>query len=265
MEVRAKKQLGQNFLHDESVLEHIAESAHFTKEDFVVEIGAGTGVLTEVLAQRVKRVVAFEVDDDLMPILLKKFPLSSNVTIVQKDILQTQPQELWQSFHENVQEISYKVVANIPYYITAPIIRFLIELERQPKEMILMMQKEVAERLVAPKGSLSVLGVSVQYYAKVEFLFVVPKTAFHPVPQVESAVVRLTPYRAFERTHDALLFRLVRMGFAARRKTLVNTLSAGLHLSKSVVAQRLHLIEIAPTARAQELSLDDWEKLKEIF
>jgi 16S rRNA (adenine1518-N6/adenine1519-N6)-dimethyltransferase len=253
--MQAKKSLGQHFLTDETVILRMVEGARLTSDDAVIEIGPGTGVLTRLLATRARKVIAVEADRDLMPKLLHEFPLSSNVTIVEGDILSVNMEALL------CDESSYCVVANIPYYITANILQYLLELARQPKSMTLMMQKEVAKRVTASVGDLSILGIAVQYYARTEYLFDAPSAAFDPAPKVESAVVRMVPYRSFERDLDKTFFRVVRAGFSARRKTLLNTLSASLHQTKAVTEAQLRRVGIEPSLRAQALSIADWERL----
>jgi len=157
------------------------------------------------------------------------------------------------------------VVANIPYYITAPIIQYLLELPVPPKMIVLMIQKEVAERITAKVGDMSILAVSVQYYADPELLFMVSKNAFDPVPKVDSAVVRIIPRRTFNKEQDKLFFRVVKTGFSARRKTLINNLSSGFHLSKEDVAQKLAQIGLDANIRAQALSIDDWKRLVKVI
>ncbi len=264
MAIQAKKQLGQNFLKDDAVLDRIVEAASLQKSDVVVEIGPGTGALTRVLSAQAKKVVALEVDTDLMPTLLKQFPLSGNVSIIEQDILTADVADILRK-QDVAEGDNYKVVANIPYYITAPIIQRLLELPMPPKCIVLMIQKEVAERITAKVGALSILAVSVQYYADPELLFMVSKTAFDPVPKVDSAVVRLIPKRIFNKDTDKLFFRYVKAGFSSRRKTLVNNLSSGFHISKEIVAEKLTRIGIDVNIRAQALSIDDWKRVVEIM
>ena len=275
MQVKAKKHLGQNFLKDDAILERIVESAQISSTDVVVEIGPGTGLLTKVLSGKAERVISLEVDSDLMPSLLKQFPLSSNVSIIHQDILKADLMEIINSSSNFTPpptpssskegRNSYKVVANIPYYITAPIIQYLLELPVPPKMIVLMIQKEVAERITAKVGDMSILAVSVQYYADPELLFMVSKNAFDPVPKVDSAVVRIIPRRTFNKEQDKLFFRVVKTGFSARRKTLINNLSSGFHLSKEDVAQKLAQIGLDANIRAQALSIDDWKRLVKVI
>ena len=264
MAIQAKKQLGQNFLKDDEILERIVEAALVRKSDVIMEIGPGTGALTRVLSVQAKKVVALEVDSDLMPALLKQFPLSGNVSIIEQDILTADVMSILQK-QDISEENPYKIVANIPYYITAPIIQRLLELPTPPECIVLMIQKEVAERITAKVGALSILAVSVQYYADPELLFMVSKTAFDPVPKVDSAVVRLTPRYTFDKEKDKIFFRYVKAGFSSRRKTLVNNLSSHFHLSKEIVVEKLTRIGLDANIRAQALSIDDWKRVVEIM
>ena len=264
MHVKAKKSLGQNFLKDETVLARIVESADITASDCVVEIGPGTGALTELLSQKAAKVIALELDHDLIPDLLRQFPLSSNVSIVEQDIIRADMAEILRTHGVSIDQ-PYKVVANIPYYITAPIIQYLLQLSYPPESIVLMIQKEVAERITARIGAMSVLGVSVHYYADASLLFTVSKTAFDPIPKVDSAVVKIIPKQRFHKENDKSFFRIVKMGFSARRKTLVNNIASGLHLSKEVVSEKIAQLGLDVNIRAQALSIDDWKRLSQAF
>jgi len=231
--LKAKKSLGQNFLKDESILNRIVDVANLTSEDVVIEIGPGMGVLTEKLVQHCKKVIAIELDDRLIDLLHSKLRNFENVEIVHGDVLKINLPELVEG--EKLQVKGYKVVANIPYYITAPIIKLFLETKYPPNEMILMVQKEVAERICAKAGEMSILAVAVQYYADPEYLFTVPKESFEPAPKVESAVIKIT-YNMQPITNNKeetkKFFRIVRAGFSAKRKTLANNLFASLQLDK---------------------------------
>jgi 16S rRNA (adenine1518-N6/adenine1519-N6)-dimethyltransferase len=251
--------LGQNFLKDPVVLEKIIQSSDIHDVDFVMEIGPGEGVLTERLARSGKRIIAIELDDRLIPILQNKFFSLANVAIIHADILKINLPELIGSAEK------YKLIANIPYYITSPIIRLFLEQLKQPEEMILMVQKEVAERIAASKGQMSLLAVSVQYYAEAEIIFTVDKKSFSPVPKVDSAVIRISPHKKFDPAEDKKFFRVVKAGFSAKRKTLLNNLSSGLQIEKEIMEKSLLAANISSTARAQELSIDDWKTLENII
>ena len=257
--MKAKKSLGQNFLKNEDILTSIADVASITSQDTIIEIGPGTGLLTQVLADRAKKVIAFELDQDLIPYLLKKFPLSSNVSVYHKDILSLKHDE--KLIHE-VFSGTYKVVANIPYYITAPIIQFLLELPVQATSITLMVQKEVAERITASVGDMSILAISVQYYATPKYIKTVSREFFDPIPQVDSAILQLTPKKAFS-TQDSRFFSLVKSGFSSRRKTLINNISSQQGIAKNDLAEIFTALSLPLDIRAQALSLELWEQLLE--
>ncbi len=262
--IKAKKSLGQNFLKDEAVLNHIIESANLSKDDVVLEIGPGHGALTEKLAAVCKQVIAIELDERLIELLHTKFVGNQNVEIIQGDILKINLPELVASSQLLVH--GYKVVANLPYYITSPIIRLLLETKYPPTEMVVMVQKEVAERIVAKPGAMSILAVSVQYYAKAEFLFTVFKQSFEPMPKVDSAIIKMSVTSnqqlvTSDKEKTKKFFRIVKSGFSAKRKTLINNLSNGLQLEKKVVEEKLAQLGFSANTRAQELGVEDWRKL----
>lgn len=259
MEVRAKKSLGQNFLKDQSVIERILKVAEVAPEDRIFEIGPGTGVLTEALAKKGAQVLAIELDHQLVERLNKHFEESVGVSILEGNILGVNLAATLAHASYSVHE--YKVVANIPYYITAPIIRTLLSLERQPKSLTLMVQKEVAERLTAKPGAMSLLSLMAQYYSDAELALVVPKEAFDPIPKVDSAIVHLESKRLFHPEKDRAFFRIARAGFAARRKTLANNLMSSLRLDRVVIQAALEKINLRKDIRAQALSVEDWERL----
>lgn len=273
-----KKSLSQNFLRDETVIQSIAEEAN--PSDTILEIGAGEGALTEKLAERAQKVIAIEFDRDLVPKLLKRFPLSSNVSIIEGDILHTDiPSLLHQkeSFlsppQSHSSEISgassspssksWCVFGNIPYAITGKIIRLLSSLDPAPNKIVLMVQKEVAERIVAKDGKQSILSLSVALFGTSKILFTVPKEAFFPAPKVESAVIRITPdpdRLSLEEREEIL--RLAKIGFASKRKTLINNFAAHREYSKETLENFLKNIGKAPNTRAEELSAEAWTRLQ---
>lgn len=261
MEVKAKKSLGQNFLKDSSVIERILAVAEVVSGDKIFEIGPGTGVLTEALAKRGGQVMAIELDHELVERLNKHFEESAGVSILEGSILGVNLAATLA--HASYELHGYKVVANIPYYITAPIIRTLLSLERQPKSLTLMVQKEVAERLTAKPGAMSLLSLMAQYYSDASLAFLVPKEAFDPVPKVDSAVVHLAAKRTFDPETDRKFFRIARAGFAARRKTLANNLSSSLKLEKEKIEAILEQAGLRKDIRAQALSVVDWQKLEQ--
>jgi len=261
--VVAKKSLGQNFLKDEKIIEGIFDVADVTSIDWVLEIGPGTGVLTKHLVDRAEKVMAVELDHMLIEDLRQQFEEAKNITLVEGNILDINIQELLAT--SGFAEHGYKIIANIPYYITAPIIRMLLSLKDQPLSMTLMVQDEVADRLSAKPGDMSMLSLMAQFYATVEKKILVPKESFEPVPKVNSAVICITPKRVYEPEEDKKLFRLARVGFSARRKTLVNNLSSSLGVSKETVEAKLTELGLRNDIRAQALSVSDWENLQKIF
>jgi 16S rRNA (adenine1518-N6/adenine1519-N6)-dimethyltransferase len=251
-----KKSLGQNFLHDPNALDKIVELADITPDTTVLEIGPGTGNLTRRLAQEADQVIAVEVDDRLVPLLQHEFAMSENVQIIHADILEANITDL-------VGEFPYVVVANLPFYITSAILRHLLESAHKPQRMVVTVQREVAERLVAEPGDLSLLAVSVQFYGSPHIAMRLNPAAFWPRPDVESTVVRIDVYPSppVEVPGEKSFFRVVRAGFGQKRKQLRNSLSAGLHLEKGQVDDLLGQAGIAPQRRAETVSLEEWAAL----
>jgi 16S rRNA (adenine1518-N6/adenine1519-N6)-dimethyltransferase len=276
--MKPKKSLGQNFLKDTDVLAKIIKTADLKADDFVIEIGPGEGVLTQELSNRVDKLIAVEKDERLAEQLVQNFKFSifnlqsifndpvlnfkNKTAVISADILKINlPKIIKENDFKN-----YKVVANIPYYITSPIIQLFLETEFPPKDLVLMVQKEVAERICASPGNMSILALSVQYYAQPELIFYVPKTAFYPIPEVDSTVIRITHnLKNIPKDEAKKFFRVVRAGFCAKRKKLANNLSSSFHLDKNIVEKKLKKTRIDPGARAQELSVADWKKLAELF
>lgn len=261
MDTRAKKSLGQNFLTDTSVIEAIFSIADVRPDDWVLEIGPGTGALTFLLSERVERLMAIELDRELVRRLQDHFIDSKHVSVLEGNILDIHLEEVISESSFGAH--GYKIIANIPYYITAPIIRTLLSLKERPSAMTLMVQDEVAERLAAPPGKMSLLSVMAQYYSDVEKKLFVPKEAFDPSPKVESAIVHLVPKRPYDQAADQALFRIVRAGFSARRKTLANNLSAGFSVPREKVEEMLLALGLRKDVRAQALSVEEWMRLQE--
>jgi 16S rRNA (adenine1518-N6/adenine1519-N6)-dimethyltransferase len=258
--LQPSKGLGQNFLVDQAVLAKIVAAAELTPSDVVLEIGAGVGTMTERLAHAAGRVVAVELDQRLIPVLQSVLAGFDNVTLVQGDILALDPAALVSACGSQ-----YKVVANLPYYITSAVLRHLLEAPLKPQRVVITVQREVAERIVAGPGEMSLLAVSVQFYGQPQLLFGVKPGSFYPSPEVQSAVVRVDLYDAppvpvGEGGADAL-FRVVRAGFSQRRKQLRNTLAAGLRRSPDEVAAKLQAAGVDPHRRAQTLSLEEWGRV----
>ena len=263
-DLRPSKGLGQNFLIDPAALGKIVAAAELTPDDIVLEVGAGLGTLTRRLAREAGHVVAVELDRRLIPVLESVLAGLDNVTLVQGDILALDPAALFQPPTSNLQ---YKVVANLPYYITSAVLRHLLEAALKPQRMVLTVQREVAERIVARPGQMSLLAVSVQFYGQPRLLFRIKPGSFYPSPGVESAVVRIDLYAAppvpVEET--AAFFRVVRAGFAQRRKQLRNTLAAGLRQPPEEVADRLREAGVDPRQRAEALSLEEWARVTRVL
>lgn len=259
-----RKSLGQHYLIDLAYADRIVEAAALTPDDVVLEIGPGPGVLTGRLADRAGRVVAVEIDARQIDLLRTQIAGQPNLSLVHGDILEEKPAQL--VARDGVTP-AYKVVANLPYYITSHVLRHLLESDPPPALCVLMVQKEVALRICAVPGDLSVLGVSVQFYSEPELLFTVPPAAFRPAPKVESAVVRLVtrPQHAVSGVTPEHFFRTVRAAFGQKRKQLANSLSSGLALPKEEVAAQLRLAGIDPARRAETLSLEEWGAITRQF
>jgi 16S rRNA (adenine1518-N6/adenine1519-N6)-dimethyltransferase len=262
--LHARKGLGQHFLVDRDVLGLIMGAAALTASDVVVEVGPGLGVLTRELAGRAGRVFAVELDDRLAAGLKEGLSLLHNVSVVNGDILKV---DLAALLKESGGRGKYKVVANLPYYITSPVLRHFLEASVRPQTMVVMVQKEVAETIAARPGRMSLLSVSVQFYAEATIVGHVPAESFYPVPEVDSAVLRIDVYpepRVFVSDIDGF-FGLVRAGFSAARKQLVNSLAQGLGLSREEALPLLEKAGIQPTRRAETLSLEEWARLWGLF
>lgn len=259
-QIDPKRSLGQNFLMDAAHLDRIVAAAELTRADAVLEIGPGLGTLTERLAAQAGSVVAVELDDRLIELLAGRFVHMPSVRIVHGDILALEPAALLSDATAADQKAAYKVVANLPYYITSPVLRHLLEGKSPPALAVVMVQREVAERICARPGEMSLLAVSVQFYAAPRLVQQVPAGAFYPRPKVDSAVLRLDvyPQPVVTDVPPARFFQIVRAGFGQKRKQLANSLSAGLALPKAQVAAALHAAGIDPSRRAETLALAEW-------
>jgi len=257
------KSLGQNFLIDENIINKILEGAEISKDDIVVEIGPGIGTLTQYLAERAKEVLAIEIDKSLIPILAETLKDYDNVEVLNEDILEL---ELKKVLRERFGDKKVKVVANLPYYVTTPIIMKFLEEEIPLKDIVVMVQKEVADRLKAKPNSKDYgsLSVAVQYYCEADIITKVPKSVFIPQPNVESTVIRL---RVLDKPKVNILSnstfsQVVRAAFAKRRKTLLNTLSlSNLGLEKEEIKEVLEKININPQRRGESLSIEEFALL----
>jgi 16S rRNA (adenine1518-N6/adenine1519-N6)-dimethyltransferase len=264
-ELWAKKSMGQNFLVDREVLEKIVSAADLKSSDYVLEIGPGVGALTAELVKYAGRVVAIEKDEKLANLLelrIKNSELCREAEIIIGDVLEIDPKKLIPS--------SYKLIANIPYYITSKILEKFLTAEVKPELIVLLVQKEVAERICSKAGGLSLLAVSVQYYGEPELVDVVKRASFFPVPEVDSAILRIRVNnnsttknykQKTQKVDEKEFFKVVKAGFRARRKTLFNNLKAGTNLNSGQVVELLDKMNISRNARAQELTIEQWSKI----
>jgi len=261
------KGLGQNFLIDDNILEKIVEGAEITEDDVVIEVGPGIGTLTQHIASVAKKVIAIEIDDTLIPILQETLADYDNIKVVHEDILKVDIKKLISEEFGNQRP---KVVANLPYYLTTPIIMRFLEEQIPVSDIVVMIQKEVADRMVSKPnckayGSLS---VAVQYYCEPSVVAKVPRTVFIPQPNVDSTVIRLKilEHPSVEVINHDLFLRTVRSGFGKRRKTLLNALSSGtLGLDKETVQSALEEAEIDPKRRAETLSIHEFAHLANVI
>ena len=263
-----QKKFGQNFLINTSVLEEIIEAAGVTKDDFVLEIGPGIGTMTQYLCEAAREVVAVEIDSNLIPILKDTLSAYNNVEVLNEDILKVDIQKL--AFEKN-ENRPIKVVANLPYYITTPIIMGLFESHVPLSSITIMVQKEVADRMQEGPGSkeYGALSLAVQYYAKPEIVVNVPPSCFMPQPKVGSAVIRLTRHEKppVEVEDEKLMFKIIRASFNQRRKTLANGLNnfPDIHLPKEVIQESILELGVPVTVRGEALSLEQFAKLSNII
>lgn len=269
--VAAQKNLGQHFLIDKAALEQMLKAANLAKNDFVVEIGPGFGVLTFPMAELAGRVLAVETDKKVLDILKALGSGYPNLDILPSNILKLDSRYIhdryttWSKIKKGATQ--YKLVSNLPYYITSAILKLFLETDLPPDLIVVMVQKEVAERIVAPPGELSLLGISVQFFGEPEIMAQVPKTSFWPKPEVDSAIIRIKPFKQppHKITDTKTFFRIVKAGFGERRKQLHNSLSGGLWLDDAMVQQVLLGIGIDPKTRPQDLSLEQWAKIYHQF
>ncbi|WP_174734809.1 16S rRNA (adenine(1518)-N(6)/adenine(1519)-N(6))-dimethyltransferase RsmA [Mesobacillus harenae] len=263
-----KKSLGQNFLIDTNILNRIVDHANMTEETGAIEIGPGIGALTEQLARRSKKVVAFEIDQRLLPILEETLSPYPNTKIIHQDVLKADVQAVIDDEFNDVSDIM--VVANLPYYVTTPIIMKLLEENLPIRGIVVMLQKEVADRISASPGTKEYgsLSIAIQYYTKAETVMIVPKTVFVPQPNVDSAVIRLTRRKepAVTVKDENFFFKITKASFSQRRKTLLNNLTSMLpdgKEKKSVILAALEEAEIDGTRRGETLSIEEFGRLSD--
>lgn len=255
------KTYGQNFLMDEIVLEDMIDTAGVTDKDIVLEVGPGIGNLTERMLKRAEKVYSIEKDPQFLPVMKKLAKEHKNFWYEMGDALTVDFQNLLPSERE------YKVVANIPYYITGKIVQLFLRAEKRPTSMTLLMQKEVAENIVAKPGSLNLLAISVQLFADAKITEIVPARKFYPAPKVDSAVINITLHQKpkYKIDDEKKLFRILRACFAGKRKQLHNTLTNNLKLDKTLVHSALEKLGIDSKARPQQLTISQWLELNKLL
>ncbi len=265
---KPRKRLGQHFLIDEAVLERILSAAELNPGDIVVEIGPGLGILTEGLAKQGARVIAVEVDAKLVALLKKRLAGFPDVKIVNADILKMDPRQLLRD-NLPVSDLArgYKVIANLPYYITSPVLSHFLEEQPRPSQMVVMVQKEVGEAIAAAPGKMRLLSVKTQFYSKPVIVSYVPAASFYPPPKVDSIILRLDVYSQppIEVSDVTGFFDIVMHGFSSPRKQLRNSLAHSLEIPPGRVASLLEKAGIEARRRAETLSLDEWKELWKAF
>ncbi|MEI6266435.1 MAG: 16S rRNA (adenine(1518)-N(6)/adenine(1519)-N(6))-dimethyltransferase RsmA [bacterium] len=251
-----QKDLGQHFLIDHKIIETIVDAADIKSDQLVLEVGPGMGILTQELCKKAKEVLAIELDRSMIAIVKTSCIKYHNLRVENVDILKYNTDELGE----------YKVVANLPYYITSAVIRLFLESSNKPEELVLLVQREVAERICAKPSRMSVLAVSVQFYGNPSIVDIVPRTAFFPAPKVDSAVLKIKSYKnpLFD-VDNRLFFRIVKAGFHEKRKQLINSLSGGLLLRKDIVEVILNEAAVSPQARAESLAMIDWYNIYKAY
>ncbi|MGN8843733.1 MULTISPECIES: 16S rRNA (adenine(1518)-N(6)/adenine(1519)-N(6))-dimethyltransferase RsmA [unclassified Bacillus (in: firmicutes)] len=265
-----KKSLGQNFLIDTNILRNIVDHAELTEESGAIEVGPGIGALTEQLAKRSKKVVAYEIDQRLLPILNETLEPYPHAKIIHQDILKVNVKEMLETEFNDIRDIM--LVANLPYYVTTPIIMKILEEKLPLRGIVVMLQKEVAERISAKPGTKEYgsLSIAIQYYTKPEVVMIVPKTVFVPQPNVDSAVIRLTIRKtpSVSVKNEDFFFQITRASFAQRRKTILNNLSSQLEGGKEKKGEIIAALEqagIEPSRRGESLSIEEFAKLSDVL
>jgi len=260
--IKAKKSLGQNFLSNPRILDKIISAAELNKDDIILEIGPGRGDLTEKLSEKSDQVIAVEKDHRIIGGLQEKFR-DTNVEIIEGDILKLDIGKLFENCKLKIENCDYKVIGNIPYYITSNLLRTIFEKWPRPKLILLMVQKEVAQRVIARPPDMNLLALSVQIYSDPKIISYVSKGSFRPIPKVDSAILRLIPKE--EEIVDAgnIFFKVIKAGFLGKRKQLANNLSKNLGLDKEQAIEVLRKTGLDEKVRAENLSLEQWIKLSE--
>lgn len=259
-DILPRKSLGQNFLHDPNTLDKIVSIAELTPDDLVLEVGPGTGLLTERIAKVSKQLTSIEVDERLQPVLEEIVAQNPNLTVRYQDILTLDMNDLYAGQ-------PYVVVANLPYYITSAIMRHLLESDHQPRRLVITMQMEVAERMIAKPDDMSILSVSVQFFGRPQIAMRLKPSVFWPRPEVDSAVVRIDTYAQpiVDVPDQKLFFRVVRAGFGQKRKQLKNAVSSGLGLDGERTSALFDIAKIDSRRRAETLTLEEWALLTRAY
>ncbi len=261
------KSLGQNFITNSSVCPKMVEACLISPEDGVIEIGSGIGTLTVCLAEKFKKVLAVELDKRLIPVLLSNLSSFNNTKIIQADILKVNIEKLIKTELIDCKNVS--VCANLPYYITSDIIMYLLENEFSINSIVIMIQKEAANRICALPGDRAsgAISIAVRYFGNPEILFDVKKSSFIPIPKVDSCVIRIKINKNISKDikNKKIFFRLVRTAFSKRRKNLLNSLSSGLLISKEKTTEILNLAHIDSNLRAENLKMEDWTNLSNLI
>ncbi len=264
LDLRARKGLGQHFLIDAGVLKKIVQAAELSPADTVVEVGPGLGVLTAELVQRAGRVIAVELDRNLAEALKNTLSEAGNLDVLNADILKLDIDAMLAGSDKTLSPGNgYKVVANLPYYITSAVLRHFMEAGSKPAMMVLMVQWEVAKSITSRPGDMSLLSLSVQLYGKPEIISRVPAKAFYPAPNVGSAILKISLYHkpVIDTADEEGFFKLARAGFCAPRKQIMNSLAQGLGLAKNEILPRLEAVAVDPRRRAETLDIEEWKKL----
>jgi len=258
--MRPLRSFGQNFLVDRSVLHQIVDAAAIEADDEILEVGSGTGVLTRELAKQARRVVAVELERDMLTLLATTTSAYPNVELIARNLLFLDPLEVFG-------ESPYKLVANLPYYITAPTFRHFLESANPPRVIVVMVQREVAQRIIAEPGSLSVLALSIQFYGQPRIIAEVPARSFYPAPKVDSAILRVDvkPQAPLLPAQRESFFRIVHAGFSEKRKQLHNALTHGMHHKNEEVRAWLAAASIDASRRAETLSIEEWLRLRQVI
>ena len=265
--IKPARRFGQNFLIRESIYNKIIKAADLTREDIVLEVGPGFGFLTEKLSKKAKKVIAIELDKRLVKALLTRIRelKIGNVEVVNQDILKFDCFKLKKIFQDYNLNFKYKIVANLPYNITSAFLRKFLENKYRPNLMVLMLQKEVAERIISKPPRMNILAISVQFYTKPKIITKVAASDFWPKPKVDSAVIRLETKNELPSVNERDFFNFIKAGFKYRRKMLKNNLAIYSNVSVEKIEKMLKQASLDPKIRAQNLSLDDWLKLFGIF